>query len=255
MPRHTNRDGHTNRYTYPSTFFIHFNDFIPITEISIEVKNTSTIQSPLGIQCVYSIRNNVGPTVKTEKVGHFKMIDKLSLCLRKHQRTSPSPPQKSACNKTVEASRFSPGGREIGIGRVEVAGRLSPPGPDAAAVVAAAAGAGRPGPDQARGRALPVERPAAQLQLLPVHLLLLVAQQLVDQHAGEDAGQDARHRHAEEGAQAGVQRAVHRLAVRRTLEQYARVGGARLRRTVARARSARIRDVFLLVFGKFAWES
>lgn len=65
---------------------------------------------------------------------------------------------------------FSPGRRQIGIRRVQIPRCLGPPGVRAAAVIAAAAGSGR----QSHGTSLAVQRSASELQLLPIHLLLLV---------------------------------------------------------------------------------
>lgn len=55
---------------------------------------------------------------------------------------------------------------------------------------------------QSMGRWLAiVQRPTAQLQLFPVHLLALVTEQLVDQHAADHGHENTDHRQAEEDAQ------------------------------------------------------
>lgn len=127
--------------------------------------------------------------------------------------------------------RDEPGRRQVGIRGVKISRRLGPPRARSSAIVAAAARPGRR-PDAA---SLPVQRSASQFQLLPIHLLLLVTQQLVDEHAGKYAGEDTGHRDAEQGPEAGVQGAVHRLAVGRTLEQHSWIS---FRRPVTRARPA-----------------
>lgn len=125
-----------------------------------------------------------------------------------------------------------PGWRHVRIRCVQIPGCLGPPRIRTAAVVAASAGPGR----RSHGAALAVQRSASQLQLLPVHLLLFVAQQLVHQHTREYAGQYTGDRDAEESPEAVRQRAVHRLAVRRSLKQHAGIS-LRRRRAVTRARS------------------
>lgn len=131
----------------------------------------------------------------------------------------------------MEKMGHEPGRGQIGIRRVKIARRLRPPWAGAAAVVAAAARAAR----RPHAASLPVQRSAPQLQLLPIHLLLLVAEQLVDEHAGEYTGKDPGHRNAEQSSEAGVEGAVNRLAVRRPLEQNSWIS---FRRPVTRARPA-----------------
>lgn len=108
-----------------------------------------------------------------------------------------------------------PGRCQVGIRRVKISRRLGPPRARAAAIVAATARSAR----RPNAASLPVQRSASQFQLFPIHLLLLVTQQLVDEHAGKYAGQDTGHRDAEQGSEAGVQGTVDRLAVGRTFEQ------------------------------------
>lgn len=129
--------------------------------------------------------------------------------------------------------------RHIRIGRVQVPRGLGPPGPYAAAVVAATTGAGGPRVDEpGSGHVVlvAVEGATPELQLFPVHLLLLVPEQLVEQHAGEDAGEDAGDADAEEGAQAGEEGALDDVAVGRALEEDVRVRGIRVGRATADAR-------------------
>lgn len=58
-----------------------------------------------------------------------------------------------------------------------------------------------------------IQRPATQLQLLPIHLLPLMAEQLIDQHAANDGHQNTHHGQTEKGAQARVQCTVHHPTV------------------------------------------
>lgn len=111
---------------------------------------------------------------------------------------------------------YIPGRCHIRIRRVQISRRLGPPRARAPAIVAASAGRGR----CSHGATLAVQRSASQLQLLPVHLLLLVTQQLVHQHAREYAGQYTGHRDTEKSPQAVRKCAVHRFAVSSSLEQH-----------------------------------
>ena len=60
-----------------------------------------------------------------------------------------------------------------------------------------------------------VQASTPRVQLSHVFLLLLVGQDLVDEHAGEDADEDANNRQAKHGPEAGVYGAVDDLAVGR----------------------------------------
>lgn len=137
----------------------------------------------------------------------------------------------------INKGAYLPSRGHIRIGSVQISRRLRPPGSNATAVVAASTGTGGSGVHQSGTGSLAVKRPAPELQLLPVHLLLLVAEQLVDEHAGEYAGQDAGDRDPEEGAKAGVESTVDCLAVGRSLEQDTGIRVSGLRGTVTRAGS------------------
>lgn len=143
--------------------------------------------------------------------------------------------------------------RYVGVWCIQVPRRLGPPRARTAAIVAASAGSCR----RSDGASLTVQRPASQLQLLPVHLLFLVTQQLVHQHARKYASKYTSHRDAEEGPQAVGQRAMYRFAMRCSFKQHPRIP-FRLRCAVTRTRSNRhgnselmiIREICFLISKK-----
>lgn len=109
-----------------------------------------------------------------------------------------------------------PGWCHVRIRRVQISRCLGPPRARAPAIVTASAGSGR----CSHGATLAVQRSTSQLQLLPVHLLLFVTQQLIHQHTREYAGQYTGHRDTEKSPQAIRKCAVHRIAVSGSLKQH-----------------------------------